>query len=78
MLPHASGCLNLKQMGNKKEKIVMPSYNNFKIGQTVTLKHDFGIYLMVAKYNGKKCLKIATCTGWRYFEPENWEDVIHF
>lgn len=59
-----------------KQGAVMRSAKDFKVGQNVRLKDDFDCLLWVAKHNGKKCLKIATCLGWRYFEPENWNDVL--
>lgn len=47
----------------------------FKVGDIVSLKGDENGRFWVAKKDGKKCLKVAGCLGWMYFEPKNWEDV---
>jgi hypothetical protein len=58
------------------ENKVVRTAKDFKLGQAVRLKDDFDSVLWVAKHNGKKCLKMATCLGWRYFEPEDWNDAL--
>jgi hypothetical protein len=49
--------------------------SKFKVGDIVSLRNDEQGRFWVAKKDGKKCLKMAGCLGWMYFQPENWDDV---
>lgn len=52
---------------------MIPTLKN--IGQSIKLRLDPEVCAFVTMYHNKICLKMATPTGWFYFDPMNWDDV---